>query len=176
MYWCLVFILNGVWQTLYLLRWVAKRRERNEWHHSVMSERERDRAAARQVAYRQQIWINNYFFMRCDGWGRHRNEYHHHTYRLMRRWGYIGGNPFPYVVWGLGVHRGRGIETPAPYAHLCNTFFARRKCEKRIDYFKIGLYNTSLYDHRTEAIINRFGSSHPVSLRLPPFSQKRANG
>ena len=29
---------------------VAKRRERNEWHHGVMSERERDRAAARQVA------------------------------------------------------------------------------------------------------------------------------
>ena len=26
---------------------VAKRRERNEWHHGVMSERERDRAAAR---------------------------------------------------------------------------------------------------------------------------------
>ena len=27
---------------------------------------------------------------------------------------------------------------------------------------------------RFYTIINRFGSSHPVSLRLPPFSQKRA--
>ena len=35
-------------------------------------------------------------------------------YRLMRRWGYIGGNPFPYVVLGVGVYRGGGIETPAP--------------------------------------------------------------
>ena len=38
----------------------------------------------------------------------------HHTYRLARRWGYIGGNPFPYVVLGVGVYRGGGIETPAP--------------------------------------------------------------
>ena len=32
----------------------------------------------------------------------------------MKRWGYIGGKPFPYVVLGVGVYRGGGIETPAP--------------------------------------------------------------
>ena len=41
-----------------------------------------------------------------------------------------GGKPL--VVLGVGVYRGRGIETPAPIRLLCNPFLAPRKDEKKI--------------------------------------------
>ena len=90
----------------------------------------------------------------------------------MRRWGYIGGISFPLCrLWVGGYIGGRGIETPAPYTHLCNTFFARRKCEKRIDYFKIGLCNTSYSGRgrrpREPPSLTSCGSGNPC-LDVPP--------
>ena len=65
-----------------------------------------------------------------------------HTKRLMRRWGCIGGNPFPYVVLGVGVYRGGGIETPAPI-RIFATLSLREESVKKIADIKIGLYNMS---------------------------------